>query len=104
MTVNQLRYFLALCAEKSFTLAARRCAISQPSLTNAIRMLEDEIGGTLFHRKPHARLTCLGRTLRPHFRSIVKAVDKTPRIAATFIADARRRNGAAFPAEHLGAD
>jgi LysR family hydrogen peroxide-inducible transcriptional activator len=82
MTLSQLRYFLALCETKSFTLAARRCGISQPSLTNAIRALEDELGGALFQRKPRIELTVLGLAVRPHFRSIIRAVEKTPHIIA----------------------
>jgi LysR family transcriptional regulator, hydrogen peroxide-inducible genes activator len=36
MQMQQIRYFLALCKERSFTHAAKRCGVSQPSLTNAI--------------------------------------------------------------------
>jgi Bacterial regulatory helix-turn-helix protein, lysR family len=36
MELHQVRYFLALCEERSFTRTARRCGISQPSLTGAI--------------------------------------------------------------------
>jgi Bacterial regulatory helix-turn-helix protein, lysR family len=90
MTLAQLRYFLAACEERSFTSAARRCAVSQPSLTNAIRALEQDLGGLLFHRRPHVALTRLGLVLRPHFESIVRAVDETPRIAAAFTATAQR--------------
>src|SRR5262245_20974853 len=36
MQMHQIRYFLALCEERSFTRAAKRCGVSQPSLTNAI--------------------------------------------------------------------
>ena len=82
MTLSQLRYFLVLCEPRSFTLAARRCAISQPSLTNAIKALEDELGGALFQRKPRIELTALGLAVRPHFRSIIRAVEKTPLIIA----------------------
>jgi DNA-binding transcriptional LysR family regulator len=95
MTPTQLRYFLALCGTKNFTRAARRCAVSQPSLTNAIKALEDEMGGALFIRRPQIQLTILGRALRPHFRSIIKAIDKTPQIAAAFVAKAQRWNGRA---------
>jgi transposase-like protein len=35
MEMHQIRYFLALCEERSFTRAGRQCGISQPSLTNA---------------------------------------------------------------------
>jgi LysR family hydrogen peroxide-inducible transcriptional activator len=82
MTLNQLRYFIALGEENSFTRAASRCAVSQPSLTNAIRVLEYELGGALFYRRPQIRLTALGNVLWPHFHSIVHAADETPRIVA----------------------
>jgi len=48
MQMHQICYFLALCEERSFTRAAKRCGISQPSLTNAIIALERELGGALF--------------------------------------------------------
>jgi hypothetical protein len=51
MQMQQIRYFLALCEERSFTHAAKRCGVSQPSLTNAILALEQELGGVLFQRK-----------------------------------------------------
>jgi LysR family transcriptional regulator, hydrogen peroxide-inducible genes activator len=41
--MHQVRYFVALCKELNFTRAARRCGISQPSLTTAIRALEREL-------------------------------------------------------------
>jgi DNA-binding transcriptional LysR family regulator len=48
MQIHQICYFLALCEERSFTHAARRSGVSQPSLTNAIGALERELGGALF--------------------------------------------------------
>ena len=48
MQMNQIRYFLALCEERNFTRAAKRCCVSQPSVTNAIKQLELELGGPLF--------------------------------------------------------
>jgi Bacterial regulatory helix-turn-helix protein, lysR family len=61
LQMHQVRYFLALCDELNFTRAARRCGISQPSLTQAIRALERELGGALFHREPSIALTRLAR-------------------------------------------
>jgi LysR family hydrogen peroxide-inducible transcriptional activator len=40
MQMHKIRYFLALCEQRSFTRAAGRSGISQPSLTNAIGALE----------------------------------------------------------------
>ncbi|MGC1092051.1 MAG: LysR family transcriptional regulator, partial [Pseudolabrys sp.] len=50
MKIRQVTYFLALCEEQSFTRAARRCGVAQPSLTRAIQLLEQDIGGRLFER------------------------------------------------------
>jgi len=72
MEMHQIRYFLALCEELNFTRAARRCGVTQPSLTNAIRALERELGGPVFHRKPRIELTELGRTVWPYFREIAQ--------------------------------
>jgi LysR family transcriptional regulator, hydrogen peroxide-inducible genes activator len=66
MDLHQIRYFLALCEELHFTRAAERCAVAQSSLTRAIKALETELGGALFHREranPH--LTQLGERVRP---------------------------------------
>ena len=65
MQMNQIRYFLALCEEHNFTRAAKRCGVSQPSLTNAIKRLEQTLGGPLFHRdRRNVELTELGRVIK----------------------------------------
>ena len=51
MELHQIRYFLALCEELNFTRAAERCQVAQSSLTRAIKALEIEFGGALFHRE-----------------------------------------------------
>jgi DNA-binding transcriptional LysR family regulator len=53
MDIRELRYFSAVFAERNLTAAARRCFISQPSISAAITNLEAELGTTLFirHRK-----------------------------------------------------
>src|SRR6266508_3925158 len=72
MEMHQIRYFLALCEELNFTRAARRCGVSQPSLTTAISVLERELGGALFDRKPSIALTGLGRVVRPYLDEIAR--------------------------------
>jgi DNA-binding transcriptional LysR family regulator len=53
MELRELRYFLAVYETGSVTAAARRCFISQPSISAAIAALERELGAVLFvrHRK-----------------------------------------------------
>jgi DNA-binding transcriptional LysR family regulator len=50
MDVRELRYFAAVFQERNLTSAARRCFISQPSVSLAITNLEAELGTTLFIR------------------------------------------------------
>ena len=80
---HQVSYFLALCEEQSFTRAARRCGIAQPSLTRAIQTLESEFGAALFERnKSIVRLTHLGHFLRPDFERIDQATTALKRKVA----------------------
>jgi hypothetical protein len=75
MKMHQVSYFLALCEEHSFTRAARRCGVAQPSLTRAIQQLEQEFGNRLFERNNvSVRLTDLGILVRPDFEQIDRAV------------------------------
>ena len=85
MQMQQVQYFLALCEELSFTRAARRCGISQPSLTSAIGALERELGGALFERKPSIALTGLGRIVRPYLDEIVRNASYAREIARSFM-------------------
>ena len=86
MKIRKVSYFLALCEEQSFTRAARRCGIAQPTLTRAIRVLEEEVGGRLFERGPSVQLTELGTLLLPHFVAISQAAENIRRTAANLAA------------------
>jgi len=50
MTLTELKYIVALAREKHFGRAAEACFVSQPTLSVAIRKLEDELGVQLFER------------------------------------------------------
>jgi len=66
MELHQIRYFLAVCDTLNFTRAAEQCHVSQPSLTRAVKKLEDELGGELFRReRSRSHLTELGRAMLP---------------------------------------
>jgi len=66
MELYQIRYFLAVSDTLNFTRAAEQCHVAQPSLTRAVKKLEDELGGELLRReRSRTHLTELGRTMRP---------------------------------------
>jgi LysR family hydrogen peroxide-inducible transcriptional activator len=50
MTLTELKYIVAVSREKHFGRAAEACFVSQPTLSVAIKKLEDELGVTLFER------------------------------------------------------
>ncbi len=50
MTLTELRYIVAVARERHFGRAAQACFVSQPTLSVAIRKLEEELGVTLFER------------------------------------------------------
>lgn len=76
MELHQVRNFLALCETLNFTRAAESCHVSQPSLTRAIKALEDELGGPLFHReRNNSHLTDLGRIMRPYLEEVWGSMD-----------------------------
>ena len=80
MEIHQLRYFVAVAEEGSFSHAAEREHVSQPSLSQQIQKLEGELSQQLFDRLPRSVvLTEAGRCLLGYARRIL-----------TEIADARR--------------
>jgi len=71
MEMHQVRYFLAVCETLNFTRAAERCHVAQPSLTRAIKKLEEELGGPLLRReRTRTHLTELGELMRPHLQQL----------------------------------
>lgn len=66
MEMHQVRYFLAVARTLNFTRAAEECHVAQPSLTRAIKLLEQELGGDLFRRERNlSHLTELGTRMQP---------------------------------------
>lgn len=85
MEIQQIRYFLALCEQGSFSRAAEVCEVSQPALTSAIKRVEDEMGGILFHREgKRVMLSRLGQMLRPHFEQMLGDREAAYQIARNF--------------------
>lgn len=83
--MHQIRYFLAVCEALNFTRAAEACHVSQPSLTRAIKALEDELGGPLFRReRNNTHLTGLGEMMRPHLSQVLIETDAAKERAKSF--------------------
>ena len=87
MNIRQLSCFVAVVDEGSFTRAARVIGIAQPSLSQHIRALEDELSGRLIDRLPRGiALTPAGRMLLPEARAAVRAVERGRRGAQAALA------------------
>ncbi|HEV8469437.1 MAG TPA: LysR family transcriptional regulator [Candidatus Limnocylindria bacterium] len=122
MELHQLRYFVAVAEVRHFTKAARALRIAQPSVSRAIRVLEEELGTPLFHRmKGNVALTSAGEVLLPWARRVLADVDgaalevreladlrrgrlavgATPSLTTTLLPPALARFHAAFPGVDL---
>jgi LysR family hydrogen peroxide-inducible transcriptional activator len=83
MEIHQLEYLAAVAEEGSISKAARRVGVAQPSLSQQVKKLEDELGHRLLDRLPKGVVpTEAGRQLLEHARRVLAE-----------IADARRRIG-----------
>ena len=75
MQFHQLRYFCAVARTGNFTRAAQQERIAQPSLSQQVRKLEEELGSTLFDRLGRTvRLTQLGAAFLPRAEAILRQV------------------------------
>jgi LysR family hydrogen peroxide-inducible transcriptional activator len=76
MELQQLRYFCAIAETGSFSRAAQQTHVSQPSLSQQIRKLEDELGTRLFDRLGRTvQLTELGRVFLPRARAVLRDLE-----------------------------
>ena len=90
MELRQIRYFLALSQTLNFTRAAEQCGVSQPSMTLAVKKLEEELGGELIHRqRNHTRLTQLGQMVLPFLEQVYQSSHAAQTVARE-LSDGRR--------------
>src|SRR5580693_5426303 len=92
MELRQLRYFVEIADQGSFTKAAETLAIAQPALTTQVQKLEAELGAQLFLRTARGIiLTEIGTEVRAHAQRTLDAADATLRVArlAGEVANAR---------------
>jgi LysR family hydrogen peroxide-inducible transcriptional activator len=82
MEMHQLRYVVALARTSNFSRAAEQCHVSQPSLSQQIQKLEDELGERLFNRlKRQVKLTPQGELFLRRAVRILEEVDAAKREA-----------------------
>ena len=122
MELHQLRYFVSVAEHRHFTKAARDLRVAQPSVSRAIRVLEEELGAPLFHRmRGNVALTPAGDVLLPWARRVLADVDgaalevheladlrrgrlavgATPSLTTTLLPPALTRFHQSFPAIEL---
>lgn len=76
MELRQLRYFVAVARFRSFTRAAEHQHVAQPSLSQQIKKLEDELGARLFDRLVRGvALTEFGERFQEHARRVLVEVE-----------------------------
>jgi LysR family transcriptional regulator, hydrogen peroxide-inducible genes activator len=82
MEMHQLRYVVAVARAGNFSRAAEQCHVSQPSLSQQVQKLEEELGERLFHRMARAaKLTPVGEAFLRRATRILEEVDAAQREA-----------------------
>ena len=82
MTLNELRYIVAVANERSFGRAAMRCFVSQPALSVAIQKLEEELGARLFERgKSEITMTPVGARIVEQAQKVLEEAAQIKEIA-----------------------
>ncbi|MBI0182567.1 hydrogen peroxide-inducible genes activator [Snodgrassella sp. W8158] len=77
MTLTELRYIVAVAQEKHFGRAAQRCFVSQPTLSIAIKKLEEELGLALFDRSSNEVMTTdAGQRIVVQARRVLEEADR----------------------------
>lgn len=83
MTLTELRYLVALDSERHFGRAAERSFVSQPTLSVALKKLEEQLGVALFERhRGEARPTPVGIRVIEQARRVLAEAEQIKRIAA----------------------
>lgn len=82
MTLNELRYIVAVAQEKSFGRAAAKCFVSQPALSVAIQKLEEELGTPLFERgKAEVTVTAVGARVVEQAQRVLEEASRIRELA-----------------------
>lgn len=82
MTLTELRYIVALAQERHFGRAAEKCFVTQPTLSLAIKKLEDELGVLLFERnKSDVIVTGVGEAIIGQARRVLEEAQRIHQLA-----------------------
>jgi LysR family hydrogen peroxide-inducible transcriptional activator len=82
MTLTELRYVVAVARERHFGRAAESCFVSQPTLSVAVKKLEDELGVTLFERGPgEVTVTPAGEKIVEQAQRVLEEASRIKEIA-----------------------
>lgn len=106
VTINQLRAFVAVCDQGSFSGAARKLARAQSAVSHAIKALESAFDVELFERNARkAQLTAAGRSLLPDARAVISRTEemksRAGAIAQAGVPQVSVAVDAYFPRAHL---
>jgi len=83
MTLTDLRYLVALARERHFGRAAEKCHVSQPTLSVAVKKVEDELGVQLFERSAtEVKITATGQRIVAQAEKVLLEAAQIPEIAA----------------------
>ena len=82
MNLRRLKYFLMVAEEENLHRASARLHVAQPALTRQIRLLEEELGTTLFNRLPRGiSLSTAGHAFLEDARQILRLTEQAHRRA-----------------------
>jgi LysR family transcriptional regulator, hydrogen peroxide-inducible genes activator len=82
MTLNELRYLVAVAQERNFGRAAQKCFVSQPALSVAIQKLEEELGTQVFERgKNEVTVTPVGERIVEQAQRVLEESSRIREIA-----------------------
>lgn len=82
MTLTELRYIVTLAREKHFGRAAEKCFVSQPTLSIAVKKLEDELGVSLFERSKNViKPTAVGEEIVQQAQQVLEQSDRIKELA-----------------------
>lgn len=91
MNIKQLRFAYAIARTESFSQAAEECFVTQPTLSNAIAQLEDELKNKLFERTTRSvQLTAFGQYMLPKIEKALHEIEQIHLGAQEWVAPSQK--------------